>query len=77
MLQGIDQIIPRIPSQRVMEVTMGEATMMMMKMIIMEVEDAEGAKEIILLTPVAPVAPLMIWWTQEKKAKKMLSNVRW
>jgi hypothetical protein len=60
-----------------MEVTMEEATTMMMEMIIMEVEDAEGAKEIILLTPVAPVALFMIRWTQEKRAKKMLSNVRW
>jgi hypothetical protein len=35
------------------------------------------AKEIILLILVAPVVLLMIQWTQEKKAKKMLSNVRW
>jgi hypothetical protein len=56
---------------------MEEATMMMMEMTIMEEEDAEGAKEIILLTPVAPVAPLMIRWIQEKKANKMLPDVRW
>jgi hypothetical protein len=60
-----------------MEVTMEEATMMMMEMIITKVEDAEGVKEIILLILLVPVLLLMIHWTQEKKAKKMLSNIRW
>jgi hypothetical protein len=57
-----------------MAVTMEEAAMMMMEMNIMEAADAEGVKEIIL---VVPVVPLMIHWTRERKAKKMLSDVRW
>jgi hypothetical protein len=76
-LQGIDRIVPHILSQQVMAVTMEEVAMMMMEMNIMEAADAEGVEEILLLVLVVPVVLLMIQWTQERKAKKMLSNVRW
>jgi hypothetical protein len=76
-LQGIDRIAPLILSLQEMAVTMEEAAMMMMEMIIMEAADAEGVKEMYLLILVVPVVPLMIQWTRERKAKRMLSNIRW
>jgi hypothetical protein len=73
---GIDQLLPRIPSQLEMEVTM-EAMAMMMEMITMVEVDAEEVKGIILLFPAVPVTHLMIQWIQETKARKMYSDIRW
>jgi hypothetical protein len=60
-----------------MAVTMEAAVMMMMEMTIMEVAGAEAVQEILLLILAKPVVPLMIPWTQERKVKKMLFDVRW
>jgi hypothetical protein len=59
-----------------MAITTEEAAMMMMEMNIMEVVDAEGVQEIHLLILAVPVIPLMIPWTQERKAKKTLFDAR-